>query len=105
MTHPTKVKMETIDNTPLAAQWVETLLARGVTLKAKGKRLEMIPSGSYGAMSDDEHLTLRHHRAAIVSIVRERYDGTARTLTSGDAGLPREALAPTAAPAPKPALC
>src|SRR5258705_10074491 len=95
------VKMETIDNTGLAAQWVETLIARGVTIKAKGKRLEMIPPGSYGAMSDDEHLALRHHKAAIVAIVRERFGGIARGADT--AGPPREALAPTAVPAPEPA--
>ena len=50
----------------------------------------MIPPGSYGAMSDEEHRTLRHHRAEIVNIVREHYGGLARATTSepGTAGTP-----------------
>jgi len=68
----------------IATTWVDTLMARGVTLKAKGKRLEMVPGNAYKALSDDELLTLRHHKAAIVAIVNERYDGIASGITPSD---------------------
>ena len=64
--------------TDIAVTWLETLLARGVTLIARGKRLTISPKSAYAELSDAEHGTLRRHRAAIVSLVKDRYAGTAR---------------------------
>jgi hypothetical protein len=65
-----------------AAVWITTQLAKGTTLKAKGKRLEMLPKRSYSELSDAELLTLRHHRAAIVALVHEQHGGMAIPATS-----------------------
>src|SRR6266487_1090092 len=53
-----------------AAAWVEALRARGVTLRARGKNLAMMPKHAYGEMSADERKTLKLHKAAIVAIVQ-----------------------------------
>lgn len=75
-----------IDKTGLldvAAAWVEALTSRGVTLRLRGKgqRLELVPARAYGELSDDELLTLRHHREAIKKVVGERYAGKAQGAT------------------------
>lgn len=67
----------------VAVAWVVTLVARGVTLRLRGKgqRLELVPGRAYGELSDGELLTLRHHREAIKEVVSERYAGTAQGST------------------------
>jgi hypothetical protein len=86
-------------NTDIATQWIDTLTARGVSLRTKGKRLEWQPGSAYKDMSDDEHRTYRHHKADIIAVINERYNGMAR----GD--IPTVEPAPTATPPPAPVHC
>ena len=62
-----------------AVAWVETLLARGVTLQLGGKRVIYHPKSAYNAMSNAERATLKEHKAVIVEVLRDRYAGNART--------------------------
>ena len=62
----------------VAAAWVEALLARGVSLQLRGKRLAYHPKTAYGELSHGERATLRRHKAVIIAVVRERDGGTAR---------------------------
>lgn len=56
----------------IASAFVETLAARGVTLKARGQKgLAMIPKSAYGEMSTADRQTLKQHKAAIIAVVRE----------------------------------
>jgi hypothetical protein len=55
-----------------AVAWVQALQARGVRLKAHGKKgLAMIPKSAYGEMSNEERAALRAHKRDIVALVRE----------------------------------
>jgi len=54
-----------------AIAWVQALQARGVRLKAHGKKgLAMVPKSAYGEMSPDERATLKRHKATIVAVVK-----------------------------------
>jgi len=54
-------------------------------------RLRLTPATAYKELTDNELLTLRHHRDEIKAIVKETVDETAA---------PEPTAAPTAAPAP-----
>jgi hypothetical protein len=69
----------------ISLAWVETLTARGVSLRAKGKRLEWQPGSAYKATSDEEHATYRRCRTEILDVVRERYGGLARAAPGSSA--------------------
>ena len=77
----------------IATTFVETLAARGVTLRVQGKKgLAMIPKRAYGEMSADERQTLKHHKLAIIAVV---LDGKYATGTvEPPAAAPVEPLAP-----------
>lgn len=93
------------DTHAIAAAWVDTLAARGVTLRAKGaKRFEMLPRTAYREMSDDEHLTLRHHRADIVAILIER-GGVVHGVIPAEPAPPLDAPLAEPEPEPTPAPC
>jgi hypothetical protein len=60
------------DNTRLAdiaAAWLQGLAARGVTAIVTNGRLRILPSSAYKTLTDDELITLRHHRAAIKAAI------------------------------------
>jgi hypothetical protein len=54
----------------LAVSWVQALQARGVVLSVRNNRLWLRPENAYKQQSDEELLTLRHHRREIIDIVR-----------------------------------
>jgi hypothetical protein len=73
----------------IAEGWVNKLRARGVTVAVRNNRLWLCPASAYQSLSDDEILTLRHHRGAIKAIA---------------AGLPSTPSAPSVhGPSPSPA--
>ncbi len=79
--------------TDVATTFVETLTARGVTLKAHGKKgLAMVPKSAYTAMSNEERATLKAHKRDIIAVVREGKYATA-------------SIEPTAARVEPPAPC
>src|SRR5689334_17174170 len=53
----------------IAAAWVENLRARGVTVELRRNRVWLQPASAYHELSDEEMLTLRHHRAAIKAVL------------------------------------
>ena len=57
--------------TDVATSWLQTLAARGVTVTVRNNRLWLHPASAHRQLSDDEVLTLRHHRQAIKDVVRE----------------------------------
>lgn len=92
--------IDDIEHSDIAASWVEALRARGVTLRTRVKQLVMHPKSSFGAMSAEERATLKQHKAAIITLVRERYAGTAGPVQV--AALPTSEVS---APASKPEPC
>jgi hypothetical protein len=62
----------------IASQWIDTLLARGVTIEARGRRLVLHPKGAFGAMSTDERAIAKQHRTEIIEVVRTCHGGWAR---------------------------
>jgi hypothetical protein len=54
-----------------ALSFVETLASRGVTLRARGRRIEVLPKAAYGEMSVEDRQTLKRHKAAIAAIAKE----------------------------------
>ena len=78
----------------IALSWVQTLQARGVGLRLRNNRLELRPAHAYKELSDQELLTLRHHRGDIKRVVR---DGHFEALPSPPP--------PTPPPAPEPEPC
>jgi hypothetical protein len=91
--------IENIGLNDIAVAFVETLVARGVTLKVRGSRLAYHPKNAYGELSNDERATLKQHKAAIVAVVRGRYAGTAGPHVQAATLTPSEGVAPTVAPA------
>ncbi len=62
----------------VAVAWVQALQARGVTVRAHGKKgLALVPKSAYGEMSNEERATLKAHKRDIVQIVREGKYATA----------------------------
>jgi hypothetical protein len=53
------------DTEDVITSWLEALTARGVKVTLRGNRLWLHPPEAYHTLTDDELLTLRHHRAAI----------------------------------------
>ena len=88
----------------IATTFVETLAARGVTLRVRGKKdLAMIPKRAYGEMSADERQTLKQHKAAIIAVVREGKYAT--TTVEPKAAAPVEPPAPCAYCYQSPTAC
>jgi len=79
-----------------ARAWLEGLAARGVTVSLRGNRLELRPPSAYKLLTDDELITLRHHREDIKAIVRAGLPCVAPATPAGNA------VVPTPAPAPCP---
>lgn len=70
---------ETLTNTQIgaepepserAASWLQALASRGVTVTVRNNRLWLHPASAHRALSDDEVLTLRHHRQAIKDAIK-----------------------------------
>src|SRR5687768_1644355 len=80
---------------PEATAWLAALRARGVRIEAHGKRITLYPKHAYGEMSTDERAVLKQHKAAILTLLKERRA----------AGLPVQATESTVALAPEPAYC
>jgi hypothetical protein len=57
-----------LEEIPIATAWLQALRARGVSVTLRNGRISM-PKAAYAALSDDEILTLRHHRAAIRDVL------------------------------------
>jgi hypothetical protein len=51
--------------TEIAAAWLAGLAARGVRVALRNGRLAWEPTRAYGEMTDEEVITLRHHRDEI----------------------------------------
>lgn len=64
------------DDTAIA--WIDALTARGVTLVLRGRRIGYHPKSAYGGLTDQERATLKAHKTAIVTALRDRYNGLAR---------------------------
>ena len=63
---------ETLTNpSERATSWLQALASRGVTVAIRNNRLHIIPARAHKELSDDEIITLRHHRQAIKALVRE----------------------------------
>jgi hypothetical protein len=61
-----------------ATAWLRALKARGVNATLRNNRLWLHPASAYGALSDDELLTLRHHRQEIKDLIRSGVDPAPR---------------------------
>ena len=57
------------DNKDVATSWLEGLAARGVSAIVTNGRLRILPSSAYKSLTDEELITLRHHRAAIKAVI------------------------------------
>lgn len=55
----------------VARLWLAQMAAKGVTVTLVKSRLRLSPARAYQAMSDEQLLTLRHQRAAIVALLRD----------------------------------
>jgi hypothetical protein len=42
-----------------------------VTLRARGRRIEVLPKAAYGEMSVEDRQTLKRHKAAIAAVAKE----------------------------------
>jgi hypothetical protein len=60
-----------IEPSERATSWLEGLAARGVTVTVRNNRLWLHPASAHRSLTDDEVLTLRHHRSEIKALVRE----------------------------------
>lgn len=69
---------ETLTNTQIGAEpqasvvatsWLQGLAARGITTRIVNGRIRHFPASAYKSLTDDEVLTLRHHRAAIKALI------------------------------------
>jgi hypothetical protein len=49
----------------IAISWIQELRARGVTLTLRNNRLWLHPASAYKNLTDEELITLRHHRQEI----------------------------------------
>ena len=58
------------DKKDVATSWLEELAARDVSVTVRNNRLWLHPASAHRALSDDEIITLRHHRQAIKDVVK-----------------------------------
>lgn len=61
------------DNAAVAVSWLEGLSRRGITASIRNGRLFLQPSNAYKQLTDDELITLRHHRESIKTLVADGY--------------------------------
>jgi hypothetical protein len=55
--------------------WIETLVYRGVSLRASGRTVQFTPKSAYGAMTNEERAFHKSHKSRITEILREQYGG------------------------------
>src|SRR5687768_16058975 len=61
------------EETDRAAQWLQALHSRGVTVAIRNGRLALTPADAYRSLTDDEIVLLRHHRSAIKTLIASGY--------------------------------
>ena len=84
------------DDTALATSWLQGLASRGITTRLVNGRIRHFPASAYKQLTDDEVITLRHHRAEIRDALRAGPPVQAAPPTTS------EGVAPTPAPPPPP---
>jgi hypothetical protein len=85
----------------IATSFVRTLRLRGVTLRVRNNRLWLQPAHAYRVLTDDELLTLRHHRDEIKAIVQFGFVAPEPT---HEPEAPAPELEPVSIPPPEPAV-
>lgn len=84
-----------------AASWLRGLAARGITSRLVNGRLRHFPGAAYKLLTDDEVLTLRHHRAAIKELVKVGIPlDVVRAASTAEKVTPEPAPEPVPPPAP-----
>jgi hypothetical protein len=89
------------DNAVIDLAWVEALCTRhSITLRARGKRLEVLPKSAFNSvLTNEERATLKAHRAAIVTLLNAQ-GGTIRPAAVAAEAAPPSPPALASAPAP-----
>src|SRR5688572_4777102 len=81
----------------VALTWIQSLVARGISIEARGARITVTPKSAYSAvMTEDERRVMKDRRADIVALLKDTYGGTAEaTAPASSSELVRERLETT----------